>query len=61
MGYDVRPLQTMAEKAPVLQKITDEGIKMFFEHDAANQMASLKMTEKGPRLEQTFRLEDFNL
>ncbi len=61
MGYDVRPLQTMAEKAPVLQKITDEGMKMFFEHDAANQMASLKMTEKGPRLEQTFRLEDFNL
>lgn len=61
MGYDVRPLQTMAEKAPVLQKITDEGIKMFFEHDAQNQMATLKMTEKGPRLEQTSCLSDFSL
>jgi len=60
MGYDVRPLQTMAEKAPVLHKIAEEGIKMFFEHDAVNQMASLKMTEKGPRLEQTLRLSDLS-
>lgn len=61
MGYDVRPLETMAEKAPVLDRITNEGIKMFFEHDAVNQMATLKMTEKGPRLEQTMRLGDFSL
>lgn len=60
MGYDVRPLQTIAEKAPILDRITQEGIKMFFEHDAANEMASLKMTEKGPRLEQTMRLTDFS-
>lgn len=61
MGYDVRPLETMAEKAPVLDRITNEGIKMFFEHDSVNQMATLKMTEKGPRLEQTMRLGDFSL
>lgn len=60
MGYDVRPLQTIAEKEPILDRITQEGIKMFFEHDAANEMASLKMTEKGPRLEQTMRLTDFS-
>lgn len=61
MGYDVRPLQTMAEKGPILQKCAEEDIKLFFEHDAANQMASLKITEKGVRLEQTATLSDFNL
>tara|TARA_B100001115_G_scaffold177493_1_gene165847 strand:+ start:2491 stop:3345 length:855 start_codon:yes stop_codon:yes gene_type:complete len=61
MGYDVRPLETMAEKAPVLQKCVDEGIKLFFEHDAANEMALLKMTEKGARLDHTLRLSDLSL
>ena len=61
MGYDVRPLDTMAEKAPILQKCVENDIKLFFEHDAVNQMAMLKMTEKGVRLEQTARLQDFSL
>jgi len=61
MGYDVRPLETMAEKAPVLQKCVDEGIKLFFEHDAANEMALLKMTEKGARLDHTLCLSDLSL
>ena len=61
MGYDVRPLETIAEKAPVLQKCVDEGIKLFFEHDAANEMALLKMTEKGARLDHTLRLSDLSL
>ncbi len=61
MGYDVRPLQTMAEKAPILTRCAEEGIHLFFEHDAQNQMASLKMTEKGPRLEQTLSLTDLGL
>lgn len=58
MGYDVRPLQTMAEKAPILNWCVENDILLFFEHDAANQMAKLKMTEKGVRLEQTLRLSD---
>lgn len=58
MGYDVRPLETMAEKAPILEQCVQEDIKLFFEHDAHNQMASLKMTEKGARLDHTLQLSD---
>lgn len=61
MGYDVRPLDTMAEKAPILKTCVEEDIKLFFEHDAVNQMAVLKMTEKGVRLDHTAQLADFNL
>jgi hypothetical protein len=59
MGYDVRPLQTLSEKTQVLNRCADEKIHLFLEHDAQNQMALLKSTEKGPRLEQTHTLKDF--
>ena len=58
MGYDVRPLQTMAEKAPILEHCVEDDIKLFFEHDAQNEMCSLKITEKGVRLDQVLQLND---
>ncbi len=58
MGYDVRPLETMAEKAPILEHCVKDDVKLFFEHDAQNQMCSVKMTEKGVRLDQTLQLRD---
>jgi len=58
MSYDTRPLLTMQEKAAFLQKVVDEKYIIFFEHDAVNECCTLKMTEKGPRLDQTFLLRD---
>ena len=56
MGYDTRPLLTMAEKSDFLGVAADEGIVLFFEHDATNQCATVERTEKGVRLKETFPL-----
>ena len=58
MSYDTRPLLTMSEKAEFLQKVTEEQYIIFMEHDAVNECCTLKMTEKGPRLDRTFTLSE---
>jgi hypothetical protein len=60
MGYDTRPLITMEEKAIFLQKAVDNQYILFFEHDSVNECCTLKMTEKGPRLDNTFLLSEIN-
>ena len=57
MGYDIRPLTTMNEKAVFLDEVVKNKYLLFFQHDAHNQIASLKETEKGVRLETVL---DFN-
>tara|TARA_E500000178_G_scaffold16880_1_gene16091 strand:- start:175 stop:1029 length:855 start_codon:yes stop_codon:yes gene_type:complete len=57
MGYDIRPLTTMKEKAVFLNEVVKNKYLLFFQHDAHNQIASLKETEKGVRLETVL---DFN-
>ena len=57
MGYDIRPLTTMKEKAVFLEEVVKNKYLLFFQHDAHNQIASLKETEKGVRLETVL---DFN-
>ncbi len=57
MGYDIRPLTTMNEKAVFLEEVVKNKYLLFFQHDAHNQIASLKETEKGVRLETVL---DFN-
>ena len=54
MGYDTRPLLTLQEKASFLEKAVDNDWLLLFEHDAHNQICSLKRTEKGARLDQLF-------
>tara|TARA_R110000868_G_scaffold193450_4_gene438419 strand:+ start:405 stop:1265 length:861 start_codon:yes stop_codon:yes gene_type:complete len=60
MGYDVRPLLTMKEKAWVLNEVVEQKIKIFFEHDSQQEMCSLKATEKGARLDQILNLKDIS-
>ena len=45
-GYDVRPLETLAEKKRILQHAYDEQWILFFEHDPQVQALTLKKTEK---------------
>ena len=57
-GYDTRPLLSMDEKAMFIKKaITNEYI-LFFEHDAHNELCSIKNTEKGARLNELFTFKE---
>lgn len=58
MGYDTRPLLTVEEKAKFLKQCVDNEYLLFLEHDAHNELCSLKMTEKGVRLDETFTMND---
>lgn len=58
MGYDTRPLLTLSEKEKFLHTATTENYILFLEHDRVNECCSLQMTEKGVRLDQTYRFSD---
>lgn len=58
MGYDTRPLLTLKEKAAFLEEAAREKHILFLEHDAVNECCTVKMTEKGVRLDQTFKLNE---
>lgn len=58
MGYDMRPLDTLAEKEKMLTLAVDNHWTLIFEHDPKNECASLYRDEKGRiRLKETFTLE----
>lgn len=59
MGYDVRPLLTMDEKARLLDKAAEEQWVLVFEHDPVTEAATVERTEKGVRLKDSGRLADF--
>jgi glyoxylase-like metal-dependent hydrolase (beta-lactamase superfamily II) len=58
MGYDIRPLVTLAEKEKFLLEAADNEYILFFEHDPINECCTVKKTEKGVRLDQVFRLSE---
>ena len=58
MGYDMRPLQTLTEKNAFLNEAADNKYILFFEHDAHNELCSLKNTEKGVRLDELFTFKE---
>jgi hypothetical protein len=58
MGYDTRPLLTLDEKELFLNIAADNNYYLFLEHDAHNQIITVKHTEKGVRLNQVFTCED---
>ena len=58
MGYDTRPLLTLDEKAKFLNEAVANDYVLFFEHDAVNECCTLKNTEKGVRVNETFKLSE---
>lgn len=58
MGYDTRPLLTLEEKKLFLDKAAQEEFVLFLEHDFENECCMVKQTEKGVRLDKTFKLEE---
>jgi len=58
MGYDIRPLITMAEKGAFLDRAVKKNYYLYLEHDAHNPIVTLKNTEKGVRLDNSLRFNE---
>ncbi len=58
MGYDTRPLLTMNEKQQFLNLAAKKNFILFLEHDPQNELCTVKNTEKGVRLEQTYSFNE---
>lgn len=58
MGYDTRPLLTLPEKEKFLLAAADHKYYLFLEHDAHNQIITVKHTEKGVRLDESFTFNE---
>lgn len=54
-GYDTRPLISLTEKKQFLDKAAKSDYYLFLEHDAHNELCTLKETEKGIRLKSTYK------
>ena len=58
MGYDTRPLLSMEEKLLFMNEAVSNDYYLFLEHDAHNQICSLKNTAKGVRLNHIHTFEE---
>jgi len=58
MGYDTRPLLTLKEKEVFLKEAADNEFFLFLEHDAYNEVITVKHTEKGVRLKDSYKFTD---
>ena len=58
MGYDTRPLISMSEKELFLKDAADNNYLLFLEHDAHHPLITVKHTEKGVRLDESFTFEE---
>ena len=58
IGYDTRPLITMTEKELFLNDAVENNYYLFYEHDAHNQLCTLKYTEKGVRLDKVYTFDE---
>jgi glyoxylase-like metal-dependent hydrolase (beta-lactamase superfamily II) len=58
MGYDTRPLLTLPEKEKFLTTAANNNYYLFLEHDAYNQIITVKHTEKGIRLNEVFTCDE---
>jgi glyoxylase-like metal-dependent hydrolase (beta-lactamase superfamily II) len=58
MAYDMFPFITLQEKKAFLNESAADRHILFFEHDPLIECCSLQNTEKGVRVNQTFRLSE---
>ncbi|MGJ8658871.1 MAG: MBL fold metallo-hydrolase [Cellulophaga fucicola] len=58
MGFDTRPLLTLSEKEVFLNSAADNNYYLVLEHDAHNEICTVKHTEKGVRLNETFTFNE---
>ncbi|MES2418116.1 MAG: MBL fold metallo-hydrolase [Bacteroidota bacterium] len=58
MAYDMFPLQTLKEKKAFLEEAAINNYILYLEHDPINECCTLQLTEKGPRVDKTFKLDE---
>lgn len=58
MGYDTRPLISLQEKENFLKEAVANHYVLFLGHDPVNECCTVKLTDKGIRLDETFRLHE---
>ena len=58
MAYDTRPLITLKEKEKFFNEAVENEYVLFFEHDIYYECCTLKMTDKGPQVNETFYLKN---
>lgn len=58
MAYDMFPLTTLHEKKLFLTEAQQNDYVLFFEHDPMNECCTLQMTEKGIKMNETFKLSE---
>ncbi len=58
MGYDTRPLITLEEKNKFLNRAAEGQFVLLMEHDSVNECCTVKLTEKGVRLDQVMKLKE---
>jgi glyoxylase-like metal-dependent hydrolase (beta-lactamase superfamily II) len=58
MGYDTRPLLTLPEKEKFLNTAATHNYYLFLEHDAHNEIITVKHTEKGVRLDKVYSFNE---
>jgi glyoxylase-like metal-dependent hydrolase (beta-lactamase superfamily II) len=61
MAYDMFPLTTLNEKKLFLTEAQQNNYILFFEHDPFTECCNLQMTDKGVRVNETFKLSDLYL
>lgn len=60
MAYDMRPLDTLSEKASLLRIAANNNWVLFFEHDPKIECCTLKEENGRIRINETFRLSDID-
>ena len=60
MAYDVRPLLTMEEKRAFLQQAAKEGWVLVLQHDPVHECCTVKQTERGVVVDQTFPFSEIS-
>jgi len=58
MGYDTRPLLSMEEKQLFMNDAVTNDYFLFLEHDAHNEICTLKNTKKGVRLNEIHTFDE---
>ncbi len=58
MGYDTKPLVTLIEKEKFLNDAVSNQYIIFLQHDNSTECCTLRNTDKGVRLDKTFKLSE---
>ncbi len=60
MAYDMRPLDTLNEKAKLLREAVANDWVLFFEHDPKNECCTLQQTDGRVKVKEIFRLSEMD-